>query len=96
MRPLHSDGQILVVILRIRDVPTQGVGKSVVFGGGNPVGVFFAWSVLRCRGQLCDEGSGSLLVGWWRADGEGGDIVSPHYPGFHLEVWCWCLSDEGG
>ena len=59
-----SDGQELVVISRVRTVSTQGERKSVVIGGGDPVGGFFAWSVLHCRGQRCDAGSGSLLVGW--------------------------------
>ena len=63
-KPASSDGQELVVILRVRTVSTQGERKSVVIGGGDPVGVFFAWSVLHCRGQRCDAASSSLLVGW--------------------------------
>lgn len=48
-KPASSDGQELVVILRVRTVPTQGARKSVVFGGGNPVGVFLL-------GQFCVAG----------------------------------------
>lgn len=47
--PASSDGQELVVISRVRTVPTQGARKSVVFGGGNPVGVFLL-------GQFCVAG----------------------------------------
>ena len=56
------------MISRVRTVSTQGERKSVVIGGGDPVGVFFAWSVLHCRGQRCDAASSSLLVGWWVMD----------------------------
>ena len=37
------------MILRVRTVPTQGERKSVVIGGGNPVGVFLL-------GQFCVAG----------------------------------------
>ena len=48
-KPASSDGQELVVILRVRTVPTQGARKSVVIGGGDPVGVFLL-------GQFCVAG----------------------------------------
>ena len=44
-----SDGQELVVISRVRTVSTQGERKSVVIGGGDPVGVFLL-------GQFCVAG----------------------------------------
>ena len=46
------------------DCPYPGSAEiGSVWRGKSCWGVF-AWSVLRCRGQLCDAGSGSLLVGW--------------------------------
>ena len=48
-----SDGQELVVISRVRTVSTQGERKSVVIGGGDPVGVFLL-------GQFCTAGDNGV------------------------------------
>ena len=52
-KPASSDGQELVVILRVRTVSTQGERKSVVIGGGDPVGVLLL-------GQFCTAGDNGV------------------------------------